>query len=60
VQIIKIREIAATLLGRDDDRIIGSDVAQRAEKYIQNFVEVLSVLDYSHRNVLNSQSLDAA
>lgn len=49
--VVKIRSIASTLLGRDDERIIGSDIAQRAENYLQNFIEVLSVLDYSHLNL---------
>ncbi|KAE9370012.1 hypothetical protein N431DRAFT_468098 [Stipitochalara longipes BDJ] len=55
--VIKIRSIASTLLGRDDERIIGSDIAQRAEHYLQNFIEVLSVLDYSHRNVTPAENL---
>jgi hypothetical protein len=50
VKVVKIRATASTLLGRDDERIIWSDIARRAEHYLQNFIEVLSVLDYSHRN----------
>ncbi|KAM0325775.1 hypothetical protein ACHAQA_007077 [Verticillium albo-atrum] len=48
--IIKIREIAATLLERSEGSGILSDVERRSREYIVQFVEILANLDYAPRS----------
>lgn len=45
----KIREIAATLLNREGDQSMLSDIEERSRQYITQFVEILADLDYTSR-----------
>lgn len=48
-QIIKIREIASTLLERSEVAGAQSDAERRSREYITQFVEILADLDYAPR-----------
>lgn len=49
---VKIREIAATLLDRDNATEPTSEVAQNAKDYIEAFIEILSALDYPSKQLV--------
>ncbi|KAG7112374.1 hypothetical protein HYQ45_006850 [Verticillium longisporum] len=50
--IVKIREIAATLLERSEGSGVLSDVERRSREYIAQFVEILANLDYAPRSLV--------
>ncbi|KAH8669750.1 hypothetical protein BGZ60DRAFT_40262 [Tricladium varicosporioides] len=55
--IVKIREIAATLLdNEDDDGVYISEVAERSKRYVQSFVEILAELDIAAQRVVGMQN----
>lgn len=57
--VVKIREIAATLLDDeedDDDGAYISEVAERSKRYVQSFVEILAELDVAAQRVVGMQN----
>ncbi|KAH6672147.1 hypothetical protein B0J14DRAFT_67975 [Halenospora varia] len=57
--VVKIREIAATLLDDeedDDDGVYISEVAERSKRYVQSFVEILAELDVAAQRVVGMQN----
>ncbi|KAH8879312.1 hypothetical protein GQ53DRAFT_44663 [Thozetella sp. PMI_491] len=49
--IIKIRDIASSLLDRDEERDIAADIEERNRHYVTRFVEILAKLDYASRHL---------
>lgn len=45
-QIVKIREIAATLLDSDNDIGVTSELEEQSQQYVSKFADILANLDY--------------
>jgi len=50
--VVKIREIAVTLLDRDGTTAPTSEVALNAKQHIEAFIEVLTEIDYPSKQVV--------
>ena len=53
IQVVKIREIAATLLDQDKTNDpTNSEIAQNAKQYIEALIEILTKLDYPSKQAV--------